>query len=52
VKKFKSKNMEFHTYKLKKERSSRIVLNHIRATANLDNIKKETEDLGYTVTNI
>jgi len=52
VKELKSKNTEFHTYKPKQEKSFRVVLKHIHITANLDDIKKEIEDLGYTVTNI
>jgi len=52
VKKLKGKNTEFYTYKPKQERSFKVVLKHIHATANLDDIKKEIEDLGHTVTNI
>jgi len=39
IKELKSKNTEFHTYKPKQERNFKIVLKHIHATANLDNIK-------------
>jgi len=52
VKELKSRNTEFHTYKSKQERSFKVVLKHIYATANLDNIKKEIKELGHTVTNI
>jgi len=40
VKELKSKNVEFHTHKPKQERSFRVVLKHIHASANLDDIKK------------
>jgi len=46
VKELKSKNTEFHTYKSKQERSFKVVFEHIHATANLDDIKKEIE--GHT----
>jgi hypothetical protein len=52
VEKLKSKNIEFYIYKLKQERSFKIVLKHIHAIANLNNIKKEIEDVGHTVTNM
>jgi len=52
VKEFKSKNMEFHAYKRKQEKSFRVFLKHIHAIANLDDIKKEIDDLEHTVTNI
>jgi len=51
VKELKTKNTEFHIYKLKQE-SFKIVLKHIHATAKLDDIKKEIEDLEHIVTNI
>jgi len=41
VKELKSKNMDFYTYKLKQEKSFKVVLKHIHATANVDDIKKE-----------
>jgi len=44
--------MEFHTYKPKQERSFKVVLKHIHATTNVDDIKKEIGNLGHTVTNI
>jgi len=52
VKELESKNTKFHTYKPKQERSFRIVLKHIHATANLDDMKQEIEDLGHKVTSI
>jgi len=51
VKELKSKNTEFHTYKSKQERSFKVVFKHIYATVNLNNIKKEIENQGHTVTN-
>jgi len=45
VKELKSKNIEFHIYKPKKDRSFKVVLKHIHAIANLDNTKTEIEDL-------
>jgi len=46
VKELNNKNTEFHTYKPKQERSFKIIFKHIHATANLDDIKKEIEELG------
>jgi len=50
MKELKSKNTEFYIYKSKQERSFRVVLKHIHDTANLDDIKKEIEDLDHIVT--
>jgi len=36
VKKLITKNTEFYAYKLKQERSFKVVLKHIHTTANLD----------------
>jgi len=64
VKGLKSRNMEIHTYKPKQEKSFKVVLKHIHSvtchshmshshvTVNLDDIKKEIEDLGHSVINI
>jgi len=49
VKELKNKNT---LYKLKQERSFKIVLKHIHAKANLDDIKKEIENLELTIINI
>jgi len=51
MKELNSKNKEFHTYKLKQERSFKLV-KHIHTIANLNDIKKQIEDLGHIVTNI
>jgi len=48
VKELKSRNTEFHIYKSKQERSFKVVLKHIHATMNLDDIKKEIQDLGHS----
>jgi len=52
VKGLKSRNMEIHTYKPKQEKSFKVVLKHIHVTVNLDDIKKEIEDLGHSVINM
>jgi len=49
MKEFKNRNTEFHTYKSKQERSFRVVLNYMHATAN--DIKKEMTNLEHTSTN-
>jgi len=49
VKEFKSKNTEFHTYKSKQERSFKIVLKHIHATVNVDDIREEIENQEQTI---
>jgi len=46
---FKSKNTEFHTYKSKQERSFKIVLKHIHATMNVDDIRKGIENQEQTI---
>jgi hypothetical protein len=52
VKELKNRDTEFHIYKPKQEKNFKIVLKHIHATAYLDDIKKEIENLGHIVTNI
>jgi len=52
MKELKNKSTKFYTYKLKQGKSFKVVLKHIHTTANLDDIKKEIEDLGHIVTNI
>jgi len=49
VKELKSRNMEFHTYKLKQEWTFRVVFKHIHATAKFDDIKKEIEVPEHTL---
>jgi hypothetical protein len=48
----KQEHHTFHTYKPKQKRSFTVILKYIHATANMNDTKKEIEDLGYTVTNI
>jgi len=56
MKELKNKNTEFYTYKPKQGRSFKnyfkVVLKYIHTTANLDDIKKEIEDLGHIVTTL
>jgi len=52
MKELKSRHTEIYIYKSKQEKSFKIVLKHIHATAYLDDIKKEIENLRYTVSNI
>jgi len=52
VKELRNRNTEFHTYKPKQERSFKMILKHIHVTTNLDDMKKEIEDLEYRITNI
>jgi hypothetical protein len=52
VKELISKNVEFHTYKPKQERSFKLVFKHIQVSANLDNIEKHIKELRQTVINI
>jgi hypothetical protein len=46
------KCVQFHTYKLKEERSYRVVLKNMHYSISPEEIKTETENLGHTVTNI
>jgi hypothetical protein len=46
VKEHKRRNTEFHTYKPQQKMSIRVVLKHIHAPVNLDDIKKEIGDIG------
>jgi hypothetical protein len=49
MKELKSKNTKFQTYKPKQGKSFRIVLKNIHATANLDDVKKEIQELEHTI---
>jgi len=51
VKELRSRDTEFHTYKLKQERSFKVVFKHIHSI-NADDIKKGIKNQRYTVTNI
>jgi hypothetical protein len=44
--------VEFHTHKLKEERSSRAVLKNVHDSINPEEINPEIEKLRHTVTNI
>jgi hypothetical protein len=44
------KRTQFHTYKLKEERSNRVVLKNVYYSINPEEIKTEIENLGHTVT--
>jgi hypothetical protein len=46
VKELKTKNTEFHTYKPKQEKSFRLIHKYTLQDDNLDDIKKEIEELG------
>lgn len=52
VKALNDKNTEFHTYKLKEERSYKVVLKNMHHSINCEDIKAEIEKLGHTVTNV
>lgn len=52
IKDLKLKNTEFHMYKLKQERSYRVVLKNMHAATNLDNLKTAIEKQGHCVVNI
>lgn len=41
------KDTEFHTYKLKQDRSFRVILKNIHPSANIEEIKAEIEELGH-----
>lgn len=46
------KKTEFHTYKIKEERSFRVVLKNIHYSVDPEELKTEIEQHGHTVTNI
>jgi len=52
VKELKTRNFEFHTYKMKQERSFKIVLKHMTPEEKIDKIKRDIEELGHKITNI
>lgn len=45
-------DVKFHTYQLKQDRSFRVVIKNLHATANLQNLTKELNDLDHKVRNI
>jgi hypothetical protein len=52
VKALIKKNIEFHTYKPKQERSCRIALKNIHPSTDLNDIEQSLTDKGHVVTNI
>jgi hypothetical protein len=52
IKALAKKHTEFHTYKLKEERTYRAVLKNMHYSINPQEIKTEIEKLGHMVTNI
>lgn len=52
IKELQKKGTEFHTYKLKQERSFRMVLKNIHPSTSTEDLKVAIEDLGHQVTNI
>ncbi|KAJ2937194.1 hypothetical protein O0L34_g18953 [Tuta absoluta] len=52
VEELKKKNIEFHTYKPKEDRSFRVVLKKMHHSADPTEIKNEIEELGHKVINI
>jgi len=52
VKELKIRNTEFQIYKPNPERSVKVVLKHMPPREKVDAMKKDTEELGHTVTNI
>jgi hypothetical protein len=52
IKALAEKRTQFHAYKLKEERSYRVVLKNMHYPTNPEEIKSEIENLGHTVTNI
>lgn len=52
IKKLQKKGTEFHTHKLKQDRSFRVVLKNIHPSTDVSELKKAIEDLGHQVNNI
>ncbi|KAK5640632.1 hypothetical protein RI129_011443 [Pyrocoelia pectoralis] len=48
----KEKDTEYHTYKVKQERGFRVFLRNLHPSTNTNEIKKELQSLGHSVTNI
>jgi hypothetical protein len=49
---FLDRNTKFHTYKLKEERTYRVVLKHTHYSIAPEDIKPEIENLGHKVANV
>jgi len=52
VKELQKRDTEFHTYRLKHERSFRVVLKNIHPSTDIEELKLSIEELGHQVTNI
>lgn len=52
VKELQKRNTEFHTFKLKQERSFQVVLKNIHPSTDLEDLKIAIEELGHQVSNI
>jgi len=52
VKELKIRNAEFHICKPKQERNFKIILKHMHSEKDVDEIRKDIEELGYTNTNV
>jgi len=52
MKKIKNRDTEFHTHKPKQKESFKIILKCMHPLSNVNDIRKEIEDQGYTVTNL
>lgn len=52
VKQLEIKQTEFYTYKLKEDRSFKVILKNMHPSTDTNEIKRELSDLGHCVTNI
>lgn len=52
VKMLKSKNIDFHTYQIKQEKSFRVILKNLHHSTPIDFITEEIEHLGYKVNQV
>ena len=52
VQELEKKNTEFFTYKLKEERSFRVILRNMHPSVDIEELKKELSELGHEVVNI
>lgn len=52
IKLLSTRGAEYHTYQLKQERAFRVVIRNLHPTAQIENIKNEIQELGFSVRNI
>lgn len=52
VKELKERNTKFFTYKVKQDRSFRVVLKNMHISFNIDKIRQTIEEQGHVVTNL